>query len=287
MHIVILGHVCIDRNISEHVSYTASGSPAMFLSKIFKQLPDTKTTIISSYGTDFLPFTKEVSLYPKKPTAEHTLIYENITKGQKRTQRAVFSKDAEPVVIDKELAQKLEQADILYIAPITPNFSPEYIKTVMKSVSKNCTVILSPQGYFRQFDEKNNVLVRDFTEAGSLMPFINFVITSEQDHPSMKTVATEWAREFDTIVIVTTGERGAEVFTKNEVLSIPTVSVSEKDIVDSVGSGDIFSAGFGYWYKKTGNIVQSVEFANKLARECLFFRSDEIKIDYQRLIANT
>lgn len=284
MNIVILGHVCIDKNTSEHVSYTAPGSPAIFLSKIFNQLPDSSTTIISSYGTDFLPYTAKVSLYPKEPNAKHTLIYENVTKNKKRTQKALFSEDAQPVVIDENVVRILKQADILYIAPITPNFSADYIKKVVGSITKNCIVIFSPQGYFRQFDADDTVIVREFTEADDILPLVDFVITSEQDHPHMNEVAEEWAKKFDITVVITKGEQGADVFTKGNLTPIPTSAIAENDIVDSVGSGDIFSAGFGYWYKKTGNVSNAVTFANKLAGACLFFSSEDIRIDYDTLI---
>ncbi|HSW88129.1 MAG TPA: PfkB family carbohydrate kinase [Candidatus Saccharimonadales bacterium] len=284
MNIVVLGHVCIDKNISEHASYVAPGSPAMFLAKIFRQLPDCSTTIISPYGKDFLPYAKDVTLCPKEPTTVHTLLYENITKDKKRTQKALFSEAAAPVSGTEEMRLLINQADILYIAPITPNFSPEYIQEILRAKNKKCVVIFSPQGYFRQFDNDNTVLIREFTESDKILPLVDYVIVSEQDHPQMKHVAEVWAKKNDITVIVTTGEQGAEVFMKDQRISIPTQAVLEADIVDSVGSGDIFSAGFGYWYKKTKNIVQSVEFANKLARECLFFTSEDIKINYKLLI---
>ncbi|HSW97108.1 MAG TPA: carbohydrate kinase family protein [Candidatus Saccharimonadales bacterium] len=284
MNVVVIGHVCIDRNISEHASYLAPGSPAMFLSKIFRQLPGCTITIVSPYGTDFLPYTKDITIYPKKPTATHTLLYENVTRAGKRTQKALFSEEAQPVVVDEELRGLVEQADLLYIAPITPNFTPAYLQEVLQYKNKNCVVILSPQGYFRQFDKENTVLVREFVEAEMILPLVDYVIVSEQDHPQMKEISKKWASTYGSTILVTTGDRGADVVTKDTVVSIPTHAVLENDIVDSVGSGDIFSAGFGYWYEKTKSVIPSVQFANKVARACLFFTPEDIRINYQTLL---
>src|SRR5438874_2601314 len=118
MNIVILGHVCIDKNTSENASYTAAGGPAMFMSKVFRELPDCRTTIIAPYGKDFLPFAKGINLYPSQPTVEHTLVYENITKDKKRVQKCYNYETALPAKLNNEFKSTLKQADILYIAPL-------------------------------------------------------------------------------------------------------------------------------------------------------------------------
>ena len=283
MHIVVLGHVCIDKNTSENSSYTAPGSPAMFLSKIFKQLPDCTISTITPYGEDFLSYASKVSLYPKQATTKHTLVYENITKNKHRTQKAYFFAEAQPVLLEAEERKILAKADVLYIAPILPNFSTAYVSSVVQTIPKTCLKILSPQGYFRTFDDQNNVLVREFSEASEVLSLIDVVIVSEQDHPDMKRVAKEWAERYKIVVIVTTGEKGAEIFTSQAMTPVSTDPVSEKNIVDSVGSGDIFSAGFGYLFQKTKDIISSVTFANKLARECLFYTSEKIIVNYDAL----
>lgn len=286
MNIVTLGHVDIDKNISENSSYITAGSPAMFMSKIFQQLPDCSSAIIAPYGKDFLPYIKEVKIYPSQPTTKHTLVYENITKAGKRIQKAFYYQEAIPVLMDEAVRIVLQKTDIIYIAPILPNISGAYLQDVIHSVPKDCLKILSPQGYFRQFDEEHTVIIREFIEADEILPQIDMVIVSEQDHPQMKQVAEKWTKKYNITVIVTTGKKGAEVFIQDQQFEVPTNPVSEKDIVDSVGSGDIFCAGFGYWYKQTNDLVSSVRFANALARECLFFKPDEIKINYSQVIRN-
>src|SRR3989339_755071 len=100
MNISILGNVCIDKNTSEQTSYVSSGSPAMFINRIYKQFPDCSTTIIASFGEDFLTYLNGVNIFPKFPNSKKTLIYKNISKKGNRSQKACHREEAFPVAID-------------------------------------------------------------------------------------------------------------------------------------------------------------------------------------------
>src|ERR1051326_3807780 len=103
MNILIFGQVDIDQNVSESSSYTAAGSPAMFINKIYAQFPDCKVTIIASYGSDFLDYLEGISIYPKTPNSSKTLVYENITQKGFRIQIAHNRNEARPVPVDSEV----------------------------------------------------------------------------------------------------------------------------------------------------------------------------------------
>src|SRR3990167_8048714 len=102
MKITIVGHVCIDKNTSENSSYTTAGSPAMFMNKIFKQLPDNQVTIVAPYGADFLEHTGDAKLYPENSKGAKTLLYENITQAGVRLQKAHNRGVADPVPADNK-----------------------------------------------------------------------------------------------------------------------------------------------------------------------------------------
>jgi len=276
MHITILGHVCIDHNISEHVTYTSAGSPALFITKIYQQFPGVTTQTIAPYGPDFTKYVKHTLIYPHKPTRKKTLIYQNISHNTVRTQKAINREYAQAVPISEKMKSLISSSDVIFFAPLTPIYSANYIKQIMKCSRKKSLKILLPQGYFRLFDSKNRVIQREFTEAREILPLFDFVIVSDQDHTSMNEYVKNWTSH--TQVIVTRGDKGAYYHYKNKTISIPTVPVLVADIVDSVGSGDIFSASFGYQYFKTKNIKKSLQFANSIARQCLFYKADSLKI---------
>lgn len=283
MKITIVSHVCIDKNTSEHSSYTAAGSPAMFMNKIFKQLPDNQVTIVAPYGADFLEYKSDARLYPENPVGEKTLVYENISKAGVRLQKAHHREEASPVLADTAIKRILAYSDIVFIAPLMPNFSPEYLRNLLSHTKSSSLKVLLPQGYYRDFDREDNVRVRSFKEAGGILPLVDVVILSEQDHSDMLALAKEWVSTYRVTAIITLGEKGAVAVTTEKEIQLPTRAVSEHEIVDSVGSGDIFSAGFSYRYQQTHDLKESGRFANELARQCLFYTSNDIKIDYQAL----
>lgn len=269
MNALIFGHVCIDRNDSEQAKYIAAGSPAMFINKIYKQFPNLTVSIAASYGPDYIKYFQNVNIYPKSPNSNATLIYENISKGGIRTQKALNRKDALPILLSKELKTFSQNADIIFFAPLLPNYSADYVGKITSVTRRSSVKILLPQGYFRNFDSGNNVITRKFEEADEVLRSIDVVIVSEQDHPKIKQMARKWVTKHPLICVVTLGEKGAVAFKGNQEIPLSTKPVAPKDIVDSVGAGDVFSAAFAYTYQQTHNVKQAGLFANKLARQFL------------------
>src|SRR3990167_10938339 len=208
MNIHILGHVCIDSNVSEHVSYKGPGSPAMFMAHIYKKFPGVFLHIIAPYGSNFSPYCKELNIYPQQPIGDTTLLYENISHGKVRTQKAHHRESAKPPLLIEELKNILSSADILFFAPLTPDYSVGYVQTAMQCLRKDCLKIFLPQGYYRSFDGKDRVTEREFIEASELIPLFDFVIVSEQDHQDMVSIAKGWSK--NTQVIMTTWDKGAQ-----------------------------------------------------------------------------
>jgi len=279
MNLVVLGNVCIDKNRTNDISYEAAGGPPNFLSLFLNQTKDASLTTISSYGSDFLPFKKELNLYPLSPNATNTLVYENITIDGKRSQKCHFYKEALPPEINQDMENIIKNADVLFITPLIPYFSPDYIKKAMKLTRKDCLKILLPQGYFRRFDENDNVVFRAFEEADKILPLVDFVILSSEDYPDIERLSFTWSKKYNTTFIITRAEKGAVIIDKNGKVVVSTSPIPFEEIVDSIGAGDTFSASFGYNYSKNKNLVKSVEMANQSAREKLLSKTKEIQKD--------
>ena len=118
MNIHILGHVCIDSNISEHTSYTGAGSPAMFMAHIYKKFPVVSFHMIAPYGSNFLPYCQKLNIFPLQPIGDTTLRYENISHGNTRTQKAHHRESAKPLPLVDEIKNTLSKADILFFVKI-------------------------------------------------------------------------------------------------------------------------------------------------------------------------
>lgn len=282
MNISILGDLCIDKNTSEHASYVSAGGAVMFLYRICKQFPDCIATIIASYGVDYVPYLDYVSIIPSSPNFENTLVYENISKNGIRQQRAYNREGIMPFALDDKAKSVLSKSDIIFIAPLLPNFSINYFYEVKLHAKEDCLIVLLPQGFYRNFDSRDNVIVREFTEAKEITEHVDIVITSERDHSNMINMCKQWSQNNPNLITaVTKAEKGATIIQRNIETNVPTIPVDEKDIVDSVGAGDAFSAGFTYQYKKTHDILKAGKFANAVARQKLFFKADQTKLDFQ------
>ena len=211
MNISILGNICIDKNFTEKTSYLSVGSPCFFITKIFQKKFNLKTIIISSYGKDLNKFISKhnLTIYPKKPTNDLTLVYHNKIIDKKRYQE-VFNQETAQILIPLNSALKniLKKTDIFFFSPLTPFYKKNYIKTVLRNIKKNALKIFLPQGYFRKFI-CHNVRPRNFYEKG-LLPFFDFVIVSHQDHKNMLSLAKRWAKKNSNYCNI--GRKGSSLF---------------------------------------------------------------------------
>lgn len=273
MNLVVLGNVCIDKNTAEKVSYQAAGGAPIFMSLFFNKAKDAKFTTIASYGADFLPFKNNLNLYPNKPNIPNTLVYENTIKNGKRSQKCYFYNENALVEINENLKQVLIKAYLLFIAPLLPNFLPEYIKKITDSTPKDCLKILLPQGYFRNFDQENNVIFRQFKEVDSILPLVDIIILSSEDYPSIENLSSKWNKKHNKTFIITKAEKGAIIINKRGKVLVPTKPIPIDQIDDSIGAGDTFSASFGYYYFKYKDLLKAVKLANQSAREKLLSKT--------------
>ncbi len=69
-------------------------------------------------------------------------------------------------------------------------------------------------------------------------------------------------------VIVTLGNAGAKLYTKDNIIIAPTEKIKA---LDSTGAGDAFAAGFIFKYLQDEDSKESLEFANQVASSCVKF----------------
>lgn len=269
MNILIFGHVCIDQNKSENSDYVYWGSPAMFMHKIFGHISDSSVSIASNYGNDYVEYLKSVDIHPSKPSGKKTLVYQNVSREGKRTQKALFREYSSPVALDEKLKKRIREADVIVFAPILPNYDSLHIEEVMKNSKDDCLKVLLPQGYFREFDEDDNVIFRDFSEADSILNHFDLMTLSEDDYPDVEKLSKKWAKKHNVDIVVTKGQKGALLITQNGNTLIPTTPIPEEEIVDSVGSGDTFSAALIHHFQESKNLIQAVLFAHEVAGQAL------------------
>lgn len=278
MNVLLVGDVCIDRNVSENAKYLAAGGASMFMNRICSKFDGVTSTIISNYGTDFLLYLTHVSIYSNNRHASKTLMYENHTKNGPRTQKVYNADVSQPVTFDVEVKKLAKNADAVVFAPLLPNYSAQYIETFLNASKKDALRVLLPQGYFREVGQNGIILNRLFNEDKSIIPLFDIIILSEEDHPDITDITTHWLSYADVKIIVTMGEKGARLASRNESFVVPTTPISTNNIVDSVGAGDIFSASFIYEYMQSYDIRKSIEFGNSIAGQSLAYTPDQLEV---------
>lgn len=273
MKIGLIGHVCIDINSSEHVSYTGWGSPLMYMGHYFREQLDIDPVLIAPYGRDFQEYAKDVTLLPE-PQGDRTLIYRNHTVHDHRSQHCANTEAAEPVALTDGLKKHVAEADIICMAPLLPNFPAEYVKDLLAFRKLGSIAVLSPQGYMRTVEPDGTVRPRDFTEAAEIIPQFNLVVLSQEDCPNALRTVQDWSRMASaTKIIVTQGPDGANLVTADSIGSVPTDPIPEEQIVDSVGCGDVFTAAAMYSYHADRDLLVAIAAGNQAARAKLLHAS--------------
>lgn len=269
IQVVLIGHICIDHNTTEHATYTNWGSSVLYMAQYLKEKHALEPTVVTSYGPDMLTYLPNVKVLPKEPNQPETLVYENDTRTVPRIWKAHNIKHALPPTLTPEITQALQSADIIVVAPLLPNYPIDLLQEAMRQTKPTALKMLCPQGYFRAIGQDGLVSRRSFSEAPEILPLFDLVVYSEEDHPDAFKLAESWSLSANAKIILTQGSNGATIITKNEAKHIPTTPLSPDEIVDSVGCGDVFAATAAYHYRLSGNLEQAVKEAHKAAAQKL------------------
>ncbi len=270
MNILLVGHVCIDHNVSEHTTYTSWGSALMYMAAYFNGHTEASISLIAPYGKDFLPYSHAVNLI-NDAHDEQTLIYKNISDESGRVQSCEHNQHADPVQLTSALEERIAQADIIMLAPLLPTYAPGYVAKLLALKKSGCITALLPQGYLRQVTEDGKVAYRDFHEAATILPFFDLVMFSQDDTAEAETLAKTWAAQNkSTKIILTQGDAGASwVRSNGDVLHVGTTPVPIEEVIDSVGCGDTFSAAVTLDYQHNQDIESAIRAGNNAARDKL------------------
>lgn len=268
--IVLIGHVCIDHNKSEHATYTGWGSSVLYMAQYYQRQHGLSPTVITCYGPDMLAYLPDVSVLPAQPDQTKTLLYENDTSTGTRVQTCYNQVQAPPPTISPEVIAVLQQADIVVVATLLPNYSATYLRALLQHVDAQTLRVLCPQGFFRDISTEGRVRPGTFTEAVAIVPTFDLVLYSEEDHPQAIALAKEWKHVAPkTHIIVTQAANGASIVDASTVIHVPTRPIPPEEIIDSVGCGDTFAATVAYAYYQTKNLQGAIRSGHQAAAQKL------------------
>lgn len=263
--IVLIGHVCIDHNRSEHAAYKGWGSSVLYMGQYLQRKHGVRPIVVSNYGPDMLEFLPAITMLPSEPSRPGTLVYENDSHTGTRIQRCHNLELADAPEVTPEIVAAVREADIVVVATLLANYPASYVRELLGHAKPTALKVLCPQGYFRHITDEGLVAPRDFIEALDIVPLFNLVMYSEEDHAAAFGLARNWKQFADTEIIVTQSALGASIIGKDAVLSVPTKPIPLDQIVDSVGCGDIFATTVAYAYWQNHDLQAAVKEAHRAA----------------------
>lgn len=161
--------------------------------------------------------------------AEATTTFRNTYKNGTRTQ-TVYSVAA-PLSYDS-IPFGWTDAPLVHLAPLVNEVDPQIVKHF-----RDQTVLLTPQGYMREWGEDGQVHFKRWLDS-EMLADVNILVLSNQDIAEAPELEQEYARLVEW-VFVTEGEHGGAYYHNGERKTYAAVPSNE---VDPTGAGDVFAA---------------------------------------------
>lgn len=161
--------------------------------------------------------------------AEKTTTFENIYTPSGRVQ--VLHGVASSLKLEM-LPASWREAKLVHLAPLVND-----VDFAFANAFPNATVLVTPQGYMRQWGDDGHVHFKPFLDK-TFLGQIDILVLSKQDIAAAPELEYEFPK-YTKHVVVTDGERGGNYYHNGEVYHYDSYPVTE---VDPTGAGDAFAA---------------------------------------------
>ena len=244
---LVIGHISCDltdtgKTLGGTASYAALTAKAIGL----------KVGIITSWGSE-IPLTPLDGISIINLPTDSSTTFKNIYT---ETGRKQFLHNSAPPLDQSLIPENWKNTPIVHLGPIVREVSPSLI-----SAFPNSLVGLTPQGWYRTWDQTGEVKSNKWEEASQFLPQAGITIISTEDVDENEEIIEEIA-VLCPVFVVTEGYFGARVYWHGDVRRFNAPTVIEKD---ATGAGDIFAASLFIRFLKTKNPWESARFANQIA----------------------
>jgi len=138
-------------------------------------------------------------------------------------------------------------APLVHLAPLVEEVDP-----AMAASFPNATVLLTPQGYLRRWDETGRVYFKRWLDQ-DMLKHVDIVVFSKQDIEAEPDLEQDFAAVTKNL-IVTDSERGGIYYFEGKPSPYAPMPVAE---VDPTGAGDVFAAALLSSLLKVGGNMQA------------------------------
>ena len=246
-----IGHVCHDWTPSGNVLGGTTSYASFFAKKM-----NLHTAILTSFGSDFEFQNRFQNISFHSIPSDKTTFYKNIYDGSNRQQ---FLLEKSNNIFTNHIPDDFRNPKMVLLGPIANE-----IDFGILDYFKNSLVAVCPQGWMRRWNSEGKVF-HQMLEDWSIFQKADLVILSEEDLNFQLDLIPKLASLFKTLV-VTKGEKGADVFHNNNKHTFPSFP---SKMIDPTGAGDIFATAFLIRYFETKDILKAGNFANAAASFCI------------------
>jgi sugar/nucleoside kinase (ribokinase family) len=145
---------------------------------------------------------------------------------------------------------------IVHLGPVAAEVDPTLVRAFPASL-----VGLTPQGWYRTWDEKGRVSFNEWPESSFVLQQAGAAVLSIEDVRGDESIIEDMASSIR-VLAVTEGPNGARLYWNGDLKRFrPT----RREEVDPTGAGDIFAAAFFTRLSTTRDPWEAARFATNLA----------------------
>lgn len=248
--LVLIGHITRDL----HPTGATPGGTVTFAAHAATRL-GLRVALLTSAG----PETDLVAVLPASIAclsipAKRTTTFENIYHEGAREQ---FLHALATPLLPEYLPPDWQSAPLVHIAPVAAECSPRFCRVFCQA-----TVLVTPQGWLRQWDTSGKVTPAPLQDADTVLSSTQVLVLSAADVGGDRELIRGWAKQVP-FLVETLGPEGALLYQRDQPDQMPqhfpAYPVNE---VDPTGAGDVFAIAWLIAYHRTGNPARATEFAN-------------------------
>ncbi|MFP3950681.1 MAG: PfkB family carbohydrate kinase [Candidatus Bathyarchaeia archaeon] len=255
----IVGHVAIDKVITERSIRTQLGGPPTYVNlaaDIFGEKIETVTKIGDDIPGNLLTELEQLGIDAR----EHISYSESTTKfilDYRSVERDLW---VEGICEDIYAEDITPHSDVVMLAPIVGEIPSETTRSLEADI-----LALDPQGYVRQVTASgkvkykrwaDNEVLEELSVYKSSEKELRYIVSTTTILKGIDKILNKWAD----IAIITQAKRGAIIGLKGEKVSVPAYKGTK--VVDPTGAGDVFFSVFLSSHLKGEDPIWSVSMGN-------------------------
>jgi len=232
------------------VAATKHGYKSSIVSKVGRDFPDEYLIYLSRLGIDISGIK-----FSDKPTTKFKLVYQD-------SERNLYLMSKCEDISSFDLTPRFIEEQIVLIGPLIGEVSLDAVEYISKKAELTA---LDIQGFVRKVNPDKSITLQPMENALTAVGLVDIVhaelseaeilVGTDDPEKAGKNLIEAGAK----IALVTMGEDGAYVVTRDESFYVPAAKPSR--IVDLTGSGDVYTTVFTLEYHKTRNLKRAAAMA--------------------------